>query len=296
MRHYNTSSIHFPRLTGAVLGLTIANIAVFVVQQLAGDTVITLFGLIPRLVITKLWVWQVLSYAFLHANIFHILINLFTLWMFGTAVEQYWGTRKFLGYYLLCATGAGVLTIITSPLSVIPSIGASGAVYGLLAAYAFLFPDNLIYFYFFFPVKAKYFVWIIGALTFFSSIKPNTDGIAYYAHLGGLLTGYLYLKLSTGQWPGYRVYARPFEGRVFDVPVWNTIKTIITRAYYSVVTTLDRVIPRRKVAYPFRSNKSSEQQINAILDKIIRHGAGSLTKEEREIMKRYTKDKPKGTA
>src|SRR6185295_13560833 len=134
-------------------------------------------------------------------GIFHIVFNMLALWMFGAELERIWGTRYFLKFYFVTGSGAAALTVVFSLLpfafaqqlqgAVI--IGASGAIYGLLLAYALYFPDRPIYMYFVFPIPAKIFVAIIGAIAFFSSLS-EAGGVANATHLGGLLVGYLYLK------------------------------------------------------------------------------------------------------
>ena len=141
-------------------------------------------------------VWQLFTYMFLHGDFWHIGLNMFMLWMFGTPLEDLWGSRRFLKYYLITGLGAGVVNALLSPSS---AIGASGAIYGLLLAYAMSFPNRQILLLLFpFPIRAKYLVIIVGAidlvLMFFH------DGIAHLAHLGGLLTGYLYLKDIPMRW------------------------------------------------------------------------------------------------
>jgi membrane associated rhomboid family serine protease len=158
-------------------------------------------GLVPMFVVHRLWVWQLVTYMFLHGGIFHIVFNMLALWMFGTELERIWGTRYFLKFYFVTGSGAGALTVVFSLLpfafaqqlqgAVI--IGASGAIYGLLLAYALYFPDRPIYMYFVFPIPAKIFVAIMGAIAFFSSLS-EAGGVANATHLGGLLVGYLYLK------------------------------------------------------------------------------------------------------
>src|SRR5690606_12189968 len=116
------------------------------------------------------YLWQLATYMFLHGGFMHILFNMFALWMFGGELERTWGTRPFVRFYLVCGIGAGITTVLATPGSVIPTIGASGAVYGILLAYGILFPDRIIYLYMILPIKAKYFVMIIGAITFLSSV------------------------------------------------------------------------------------------------------------------------------
>jgi membrane associated rhomboid family serine protease len=127
----------------------------------------------------------------------HVLFNMLALWMFGMDLERTWGTRGFLRYYFLCGVGAGLCVVIANLLFGNPgaqTIGASGAIYGLLMAYGFLFPDRQVLFSFLFPMKAKYFVMIIGAIAFLSSFAAPGGPVSHFAHLGGMLIGYIYLK------------------------------------------------------------------------------------------------------
>ncbi|UCD85433.1 MAG: rhomboid family intramembrane serine protease, partial [Deltaproteobacteria bacterium] len=153
-----------------------------------------IFGLTPVLVWKKFFVWQLFTYAFLHGGIFHLLFNMFALWMFGCELERYWGTRKFIKYALVTGIGAGISTVIVTPNLGIPTIGASGVVYGILLAYGLLFPNRLIYLYFLFPIKAKHFVLIFGVIELFASLSGPADNIAHLAHLGGMLFGFGYLR------------------------------------------------------------------------------------------------------
>ena len=180
--------------TPAIKNLIIANAAVFFLQAVAGYKLIYFFGLVPQLVLGKFYFWQLFTYQFLHGGLFHILFNMLALWMFGGELEKLWGSSSFLKYYFLCGIGAGICTVIFLPTSVNPTIGASGAIYGILLAYGLLFPDRTIYIYMLFPMKAKHFVILMGAVSFFSSISANQGGIAHIAHLGGMVFGYLYLK------------------------------------------------------------------------------------------------------
>ena len=180
-------------ISTALKALIAANVAMFVVTTFV-PSLILLLGLRPDAVIGQLWVWQLATYMFLHGGIFHILFNMLALWMFGAELERVWGTRYFLKFYFVTGIGAGALTVLFSLLpfefaqqvhySVV--IGASGAIYGLLLAYAMYFPDRPIYMYFVFPIPAKIFVAIIGAIALFSSVGAP-GGVANATHLGGLL-------------------------------------------------------------------------------------------------------------
>jgi membrane associated rhomboid family serine protease len=187
-------------LSTALKALIAANVVMFLVTTFV-QTLVPYLGLVPSLVVRQLWVWQLATYMFLHGGIFHILFNMLALWMFGSELERIWGTRYFLKFYFVTGIGAGVLTVLFSLLpfgfaqqirhSII--IGASGSIYGLLLAYALYFPDRPIYMYFVFPIPAKIFVAIMGAIAFFSSVS-EASGVANATHLGGLLVGYLFLK------------------------------------------------------------------------------------------------------
>jgi membrane associated rhomboid family serine protease len=177
------------------------NVGAFLLQQIVGELSIAL-GLQPAAVLGQMHIWTPVTYMFLHGGISHILFNMLSLWMFGVELERMWGTAFFTRYYLVCGVGAALTTML---LSFLPgqigqqlyyslTIGASGAIYGVLLAYAMYFPDRRILFYFLFPIPAKYFVMIIGAISLFSAMGSSGDGIAHVTHLGGLLAGWLYLR------------------------------------------------------------------------------------------------------
>jgi membrane associated rhomboid family serine protease len=167
----------------------------FIFRAITGSSEINyIFGLVPVLVWKRFFVWQLATYALFHGGFFHLLINMFVLWMFGCELERSWGTRAFIRYALVTGIGAGISTVIVSPHLAIPTIGASGLVYGILLAYGLLFPNRPIYLYFLFPIKAKHFVLIFGALELFASLSGPSDNIAHLAHLGGMLFGFIYLR------------------------------------------------------------------------------------------------------
>jgi membrane associated rhomboid family serine protease len=214
MRRYSspyTSSFSFGPgpISTALKALIGINVVMFVGQVAFPITTLVL-GLHPAWIIPApspfppehvLWVWQLGTYMFLHGGIFHIVFNMLALWMFGAELERTWGTRYFLKFYLVTGIGAGALTVLFSllpfgfarQLQYANVIGASGAIYGLLLAYAMYFPDRPIYMYFVFPIPAKIFVAIMGAIAFLSSMS-DTGGVANATHLGGLLIAYLFLK------------------------------------------------------------------------------------------------------
>jgi membrane associated rhomboid family serine protease len=191
-------------LTPAVKAIILANISVFlgdwIVRQTTGISLDGPLGLRPVAVIQGLHVWQLFTYLFLHGGVFHILFNMLALWMFGVELERMWGTRFFTKFYFVSGVGAGLFHIAASltPFGasayVIPTVGASGAIYGVLLAYARYFPNRPILLYFVFPIPAKYFVMIMGVIAFMAAGEGSGSGVAHTAHLGGLVAAYLYLK------------------------------------------------------------------------------------------------------
>ena len=192
-------------MTPAVKWIVIANIAAYLLTLVFSD-IVYVFGLSPQEVIEHQRVWQPVTYMFLHRDLFHILFNMLGIWMFGVDLERRWGTNYFLKYYAVTGVGAAVTTIVASllPFSFssaiygVVTVGASGALYGILLAYAIYYPNRPILMFLLFPVPAKYFVMIIGAIAFLSSIGGGASGIAHTAHLGGLIFGYFYLQNGRG--------------------------------------------------------------------------------------------------
>ncbi len=190
----------------AVKWLLIVNCAIFVLQQIAlgvfhYDPTVD-FGLVPALVRYRLWIWQLFTYMFLHGGIWHLLINMLMLWMFGMDLERDWGVRRFLRYYFLCGIGAGVCVVVLSlamastqgdRILLMSTIGASGAIFGLLLAFGVVYADRIILMLLLFPMKAKYAVMIFGIVELYYVWQPMR-GVSNVAHLGGMLVGYIYLK------------------------------------------------------------------------------------------------------
>lgn len=161
---------------------------------------------------TYFYPWQYITYMFMHANFSHLFFNMFALWMFGYALENLWGSKRFLAYYLITGIGAGLiqtavlglelrpLTLAYPPeaiqqhIDTIVTIGASGAVYGILLAFGMCFPNVPIYLYFFIPIKAKWFVIIYGLIELFAGIGGTADGVAHFAHLGGMIFGFFLIR------------------------------------------------------------------------------------------------------
>jgi membrane associated rhomboid family serine protease len=182
-----------------LIGINVALFFATIVPSVA-EFFIGFLGLRPVRVVEQFWLWQLATYMFLHGGLFHILFNMLALWMFGTELERIWGTRYFLKYYFVTGVGAGALTVLFSLLpfdfartvhdSVI--VGASGAIYALLLAYALYFPDRPILMIVFW-VPAKVCVAILAAIALVTSLS-EIGGVANATHLGGMIVGYFFLK------------------------------------------------------------------------------------------------------
>jgi rhomboid family protein len=196
-------------VTPAVKFLLILNVGVFIFQTVIGASLeqqmTFYFGLVPPLVLQNLYLWQLFTYQFLHGGLFHLLFNMLAVWMFGCDLERRWGSNFFLRYFFVTVIGGGFLNTVFLPNQMVPSIGASAGVYGILLAYGLIYPNRIVYFYFLFPIKMKHFVWIIGAIAFYNSLSSGQSGIAHLAHLGGMLFGYIYLR-GLNPWDRFKDY------------------------------------------------------------------------------------------
>jgi membrane associated rhomboid family serine protease len=192
-------------VTPAVRWLLYSNIGAYVLS-LIFPVIVGWFGLSPRQVLEERWLWQPVTYMFIHARTpTHILFNMLILWMFGVELERMWRTKFFVKFYAITGVGAGLISILVSLLPFAATratydaniIGASGALYGLLLAFALYYPNRPILMFLFFPVPAKYFVAILGAIAFIMSAE-GSGGVAATTHLGGLLVAYVYLQGGRG--------------------------------------------------------------------------------------------------
>ena len=204
---------HLPRVTKALL---IANIVGFVLQWLLGDGRLLAFMLWPlggdvydpAGMAPSFMPWQLLSYAFLHGGFAHIAFNMLALVMFGAPLEYTWGERRYLTYYLVCVVGAGLCQLgvgswaVASGTDPYPTIGASGGVFGLLLAYGMLFPNQRVMLLFPpIPMKARTFVILFGVAELVLGFTGWQPGVAHFAHLGGMLFGWLVIRYWRGQPP-----------------------------------------------------------------------------------------------
>jgi membrane associated rhomboid family serine protease len=169
------------------------NVVAYVVQVLTGTWLVRQFGLVPALV-GEFELWRLFTYQFLHGGVLHLALNMFALWMFGSELAGRWGARFFLRYYFVCAVGGGILFWLVRMGTWVPSVGASGAIYGVLMAYAMWFPNRQVYLYFLVPIRVRYLILGLIVLELMQAIESTGTGIAHAAHLGGMGFGYAYLR------------------------------------------------------------------------------------------------------
>ncbi|MEO8446380.1 MAG: rhomboid family intramembrane serine protease [bacterium] len=243
--------------------------------------------------------WQLFTYMFLHGGFFHLLLNMLALWMFGAELENTWGQKRFFTYYLICGVGAGLCNLLIAPLftSVGPTVGASGAIYGILVAFGYLFPDRNIYIYGLIPVKAKYLVIIYMLIELFSVTGGANSGIAHVAHLGGGVVGLIYLLIfyrgSSMKFFGNTNFKDKFTSytssgkRTHTQPVYsngsNSKKEKVSDAKFHDLNLTDY---KKEMDM---KEKSDEDRLNELLEKIGDSGYQSLTANERNELSKLSK-------
>lgn len=273
---YSTERFAFGyELTPWVRRLLIATTGAFLLDALGsylldGSFFARWFSFVPGELLSR--PWGVLTYMFVHGDIWHLLMNMLTLFFFGPPLESRWGGGAFIRYYLVCGAGGVVLSFLFAPGSGI--IGASAAIYGLMLAFAWYWPNAPIYLWGIFPIRAK---WLIGglfALTFFSAFSDAGGGIAHFAHLGGLLAGIVYLKID-GALPAAfdRLGASPPVERVAVVRKGPVREHSVGK--------------KVRESAGIRSARREEElldEVDRILDKISASGMAALTEEERRVL------------
>jgi membrane associated rhomboid family serine protease len=255
MNGYRGSYSGYGSVPPVVTTLLLANAAIFLFGILGRIDFSGLFGLVPKLVWSRFFVWQLFTYMFLHGGFWHIFMNMFILWMFGSELERDWGSREFFKFYVICGMGAGLFNVAFQPNSYIPIVGASGAIYGLLVAYAMMYPNRTVYIYFLFPVPVKYMVIGLAVIEFISSMAGSSSNIAHFAHLGGMLVGFIYLK---SDWR------------------FASMKSKITAFFY-----------KKKIEKQWQDKEKEEklmEEVDQILDKINKVGYDKLTRQEKKIL------------
>lgn len=257
MNYYERPSVQFAKygISTAVKYLIILNSGIFLLQQIVGQGFVNFWGLSAPAIWNKFYIWQFVTYMFLHIGFMHIFLNMFILWMFGSEVERYFGSKNFVIYYLICGIGGGLFHILLHPNSI--TIGASGAIYGILVAFGVLFPNRqILMFPFFITLKAKHWVLIFVGIELLFGILDRQDGTAHFAHLGGMLIGFLYLKSR-----------------------WNL-------GFFA--TFLHKKTEERRLMSIARESRRKEElrkAVDQILDKINKVGYENLTEEEKQTLK-----------
>jgi len=234
-------------------------------------------------------IWQLLTYQFMHGSFSHILFNMFMLWMFGMEIENIMGQRKFLIFYLACGFGAGLMQLLLAPVlsgGLAPTIGASGAVFGVMIAFAMYFPDRYIFLYFLIPVKAKYLIAILVIVEFMS--VGNQSLVAHLAHVGGAITGFIFIL--------YDRKNRYQQGNVFGTfkKSGDAFSSSFKKAFRTGPSSQSEIEDAK--FYDINNTKQDESnitqaQIDEILDKISKSGYQNLTDREKKILFEASKKK-----
>ena len=251
--------------------------------------------------------YQIITYMFMHGNFGHLFFNMFALWMFGNTLENIWGSKRFLLFYMVCGIGAGLcqelvqyiqyatslanyanvdlggkIVPMATYLNMMNTVGASGAIYGLLLAFGMMFPDSMIYFYFLIPIKAKWFVIGYAVVELISGLT-GFDNVAHFAHLGGMLFGLLLIlywrKNPAGPNKDFRKLKDVFQS-------WKNKSRTKYTPYEEIHD--EPHIPRNDGEYN-RQKAERERDVDALLDKISKSGYASLTDEEKEFLFKNSK-------
>ncbi len=252
-------------MTPWVQKLLIANVAVFFLTQIVPN-ITTHLMFVPFLVLVR--PWTLVTYMFLHAGLMHLLFNMIALFFFGPRLEQRLGGKQFLALYFLSGITGAVLSFPFTPHAAI--VGASGAVYGVLIGFAMYWPRERIYIWGILPIEARVLVIILTALSLYGGVGGSGGNVAHFAHLGGFLGGFLYLKWWERRSPAarFRAKAKPKQkssspSATADIGRWQRIK--------------------REDMHPV-----NREELDRILDKISATGVSSLTNSEREFLERFS--------
>jgi membrane associated rhomboid family serine protease len=256
-------------VTEWVKRLLIANAIVFVITALAFPALVRFLMFVPAEILLR--PWTPFTYMFVHASFFHLLFNMLALFFFGPPLEERWGSSAFLKFYLITGFSGAILSLLFPHQAI---VGASGAIYGIMVAFAMYWPDNPIYIWGIFPIKAKWLVGFLVGFSLFASMGGGAgSGVAHLAHLGGALSAFLYLRSSwaPGAWSATpKKPKRPRQWRVLssagDEPEKEPVK------------------PKRAPARSASEIGRSLDEVDRILDKISSEGLSSLTPEERRML------------
>ena len=295
---------NMPAMTKNLLVINVlAYLATWVLQR-SGVDLNALLGL-HFFMASDFRVYQFLTYMFLHGSFTHILFNMFALWMFGSVIERVWGPKKFLFYYIVCGVGAGIVQELVqygnyvaqgldayqyvnmggsqiamdAYINLWTTIGASGAVYGILLAFGMIFPNERLFIIPIpFPIKAKWLILGYIVIELFSAMSGPGDGVAHMAHLGGMLFGFLLIRYWQKHPDSSQRYGRSYGKEFFDNLIRKHEDYQRKRHMHAEQTNARRETDEE---YNMRQRQNQEE-IDAILDKIRKSGYDSLTKEEKQ--------------
>lgn len=238
--------------------------------------------------------WQLISYQYLHGGFSHLFFNMLALWMFGMELENIWGTRRFATYYTLSGIAAGIVHLVVTPLfggGLAPTVGASGSIMGVLLAFGMIFPDRpVMMFPIFFPIPARIFVLLYAGIDLIMGLSNAGDGVAHFAHLGGALGGFLLLKFGEPlfRWIDRKGHSRSTmyvnEPEYVDVSYRDVPRPRATVYPVPPPTPVEEEPTNTPTRFVVDGERISQEQIDAILDKISQAGYHSLTEREKNIL------------
>ncbi len=272
-----------------IKNLLIANVAAFVLQWLVMSSGLTYQGIEISYWFAKLFylhpigenfqVWQLVTYMFLHGGLGHIFFNMLMLWMFGMEVENLWGSRKFLLFYFIAGITAGLANLFVAPLfaSTGATVGASGGVYGVLVAFAMMFPNRYIFLYFFVPIRAKYVITFFVVLELFNGVFGTAEGIAHIAHLGGAVVGVIWVLLDMRGVIDRVLRRLDSKSARGEGSSWTSSSGAREAKFYEMTSTNPKSLDEKEIL-------ASQKTIDEILDKISVSGYSSLTEGEKRIL------------
>ncbi len=268
---------NIPTVTKNLLIINVLAYLASVVLEMGGTFDLSYWGGLHFFGSPHFYLYQFVTYMFLHGSLTHLFFNMFALWMFGCVIERVWGSRKYLAYYLICGLGAGLCQELVQFLmgSYSLTIGASGAVYAILLAFGMTFPEERMFvFPLPIPIKAKWFVMGYVCIELFLAINSSGDGVAHVAHLGGMLFGFLLIRYwERHPYQNFDLDSgRQFMGRMFE--------NLDARKRRKPRATEPPRRPETDMEYNARKRQNQEE-IDRILDKIRMSGYDSLTKEEK---------------
>ena len=296
---------NMPTMTKNLLIVNLLTFAATWVLELRGIDLAQLLGL-HFFLASDFHFYQFFTYMFLHGGFTHIFFNMFALWMFGSVIERVWGPKKFIFYYIVCGIGAGITQELVqygtymvegiaayqyvnaggvqmttdAYINLWTTIGASGAVYGILLAFGMIFPNERLFIIPFpFPIKAKWLVMGYIAIELFSAMSGPGDGVAHMAHLGGMLFGFLLIRYWQKHPDSSQGFGRSRGQEFFE----NLKRRYDQRQQQNSHMKAEHTDPRHETDEEYNARKRKDQEeVDAILDKIRKSGYDSLTKEEKK--------------